>query len=199
MINMLSTNQQDPKGQLVLLMEKYLKEYVGGGGNISFLASQIVYNVDEMIDLTPGADWVEVVFGFGAKQAIIWLKDEGIESENTILKKMKEIVEALDKRKLCCLGLKRVLRNGQPCIVWKNNERNLLLHDMEHFLCKIWIFMVRFLGGRPSKNPKLHSSHLHPLKCDEENVFGKEVLSIAQEATTCFRDEKMEIPEKFQC
>jgi hypothetical protein len=96
---------------------------------------------------------------------------------------------------LASLGLQRFgEREGKPNIVWIINKRALGLHDIEHFVCKVWIVMVRIIGARPSKNPRLHRPHLHPLKTEGStitNLYGQIVQEIAKNATIAFQ--KLEV------
>jgi hypothetical protein len=60
------------KEKIVEMMQLLLHQSctVGKGSNLPFLASQIVYNIDEMIDIVPDKDWKEVEMGYGSKQAL---------------------------------------------------------------------------------------------------------------------------------
>jgi hypothetical protein len=165
---------------------------------LPFLASQIVYNIDEVIDLTPHEEWEKVEMGYGSKQAMSWLQQEGHFSNNmTCLKAIKRSVSELSEEKLDCLGLRR-LKKGKNEIVWKANLRIFGIQDSEHFLCKLWIVIVKRAGGRPSKNPKLHCSHLHPLKIpknEADKFFGQQIMDIAKNSTEVFRKSNIKIPE----
>jgi hypothetical protein len=191
------------KHNVVKLMKNFLKTTTTGAEDLSFLASQIMYNVDEMIDLVPGCDWEEVEFGFGSKQAMHWLMgsakdDERKEYLQTVIKTIKAIP---DDDVLACLGLERVTEHGKCHVRWKVNQRNIGIHDIEHFACKLWLVMVRIIGARPSKNPRLHRPHLHPLKIDknlENTIYHSLVFDIAKEATNQFKNNKMCIPDCFK-
>jgi hypothetical protein len=189
------------KEKLVEIMKEFIEEKCNGGvkKDLSFLASQIIYNIDESIDLIPKKDWEEVKMGYGSEQAITWLLGKFEKGQMMeVLKEIKKEVLDLSDEKLYCLGLKRVKYKKRSYVVWAVNLRVFGLQDCEHFLCKLWIVMVKVAGGRPSKNPKLHYPHLHPVKVDKEDVpglFGKWVLDIAVKATTTFEKKQFKIPD----
>jgi hypothetical protein len=195
-------NAKCKKECLVQIMQKFLVSKVIDGGNLPFVSSQIIYNLDEMINLIPGTDWETVEMGFGSKEAMLWLMDEANEeAKMQYLKNVKEVVMGLDEENLLCLGLKRIQKGRKVHVFWAINERDVGLHEIEHFVCKLWIVMVRMIGARPSKNPKLHRPHLHPLKANNRNggsLYGAMVEEITDSALDAFRKGKMCIPQCFQ-
>jgi hypothetical protein len=197
-----SLEKEGTRESLVGIMESFLMSTCGDGGNLPFLASQIIYNLDEMIDLLPGKDWETVVMGFGSGEAMSWLLESDDETKMDYLKRLKAQVMNLDDEKLACLGLERMNKHGRCVnIYWAINGRYVGLHDMEHFVCKLWVIMVRIIGARPSKNPKLHRPHLHPLKVevqDAESFYGTILLQIVQKATKVFETSTLKIPEYFE-
>ena len=174
------------KEDLVQIMVDFFENMNTGDGNIQFVASQIIYNIDEMINLLPDQDWENVEMGYGSKQAMDWLITG---SKVGYLKTMQNYVKKLGEEKLTCLGLKKIGPRGTT-VVWALNNRPLGLHDMEHFACKLWYMMVRVVGARPSRNPKLHRPHLHPLRIDNldiSSIYGDHVINIAKRATNTFK------------
>ena len=177
------------KEDLQILMVAYLSNKIIDGGKPNFVASQIIYNLDEMINLLPGKDWDNIEMGYGSKEAIDWLVEGGKDEKMTYLKILLKYVKQLDHTQLVCLGLKNLEPRGKK-IVWAVNNRALGLHDMEHFICKLWCVMIKVVGARPSKNPKLHRPHLHPLRLEDSNItqmYGEYVLKIARDASNMFR------------
>lgn len=69
-------------------------------------------------------------------------------------------------------------------------------------MCKLWMVMIRKIGARPSKHPKLHCPHLHPLKVENMNVasfFGPVVAQIAEDAMAIFqKDATLEMPDAIK-
>jgi hypothetical protein len=187
------------KEMMVEIVQGFLKSRMGEGKNPAFLASQIVYNLDEMIDLIPRKKWENVVMGFGSKESMSWIKKNETDANMDILQEIWKAVVKLDEKKLQCLGLEKdkKLKN----VFWKINQRYFDLHDCEHFMCKLWLIMVRKIGARPSKHPKLHRPHLHPLKAenmDVESFFGSLVQSIADKAIDTFQKYSMiKMPNAF--
>jgi hypothetical protein len=188
------------KQKLISIMKAFIENKTTGDRDTSFVASQIIYNIDEMIDLAPSTDWEEIEFGFGSKQAMHWLMGGDKEEYMMFIESVKEAVKQLDDNVLACLGLERVMSNRIMHVRWKINQRDFGAQDTEHFACKVWLVMVRIIGARPGKNPRLHKPHLHPLRvegCSDENLYCCSVHSIAEEARAKFRDGDMQVPPFF--
>lgn len=191
------------KEKMVKIMKNFIERSCSGGGgkNLPFLASQIVYNIDEMINIKPNKDWKDIEMGYGSKQALGWLqgKGNGIQ-KNECLQAIKKAVEELPQEHLKCMGLQRV-ESGSPGVMWSQNYRLFGIQDSEHFLCKLWLVIVKRAGGRPSKNPRLHYPHLHPLKVktkDTDKLFGEGVMVIAKQSTDTFENHTIRAPD-FMC
>jgi hypothetical protein len=189
------------KEEIVQIMKVFLDDSCVGGAPGPFLVSQVIYNLDKMINLVPNKDWEKVVMGYGCKGAMSWIQRKGDCSDSTkCLEAIKESVGKLPDENLHCLGLKR-LKTTKKQIVWAANLRLFGIQDSEHFLCKLWIIMLKRAGGRPSKNPKLHLPHVHPMRIEKrkpEELFGKLVLDIAKNSTDTFRKSKIKVPD-FMC
>lgn len=172
-------------------MHGFLDDKTHPGGDLMFIASQIMYNIDEMIDLMPSQQWEKIEMGWGSKAAIVWIRS-GLEQHDNmnILKEIKQGLQKLSLTQLYCLGLEIENEDGEPALVWALNHRQVGLHDMEHFLCKLWLVMVRVIGARPGKNPRLHRPHVHPLKMDEQKVrsfYCKSLINIAEKSVSLFK------------
>jgi hypothetical protein len=201
MIEKLESEEPCSKEQLLDVLKAFLLLKMTDGKHTAFVASQILYNIDEMIDLIPDKAWDTVEMGFGSKEGMCWLVKNGPEDNMETLRRIQKEVTRLSKDQLDCLGLEKVTKNRRARVFWKINLRWYDLHDAEHGGCKLWYYMVRKVGARPSKNPKLHRPHLHPLKVHKMEVdkfYCDEVLSIAKCATSKFQEEaSIKIPGVF--
>lgn len=95
------------KENLVELVKVFLCTRMGEGKNPSFLASQIVYNLDEMIDMIPSKKWRKIVMGFGSREAMSWMKERETKTNIEALKDIHKNVQKLDQEMLQCLGLEK--------------------------------------------------------------------------------------------
>jgi hypothetical protein len=186
---------------LVCIMHAFLQDKTKEGGNPMFVASQIIYNVDEMIDLMPSEEWEDIELGWGSSSATAWFHELTNGNKTVVLRKALEAVSKLTNEEMTCLGMERTRKFGRTTIVWKINSRRVGLHDMEHFMCKLTLIMVRVLGARPAKNPRLHRGHVHPLKINETKkhcFYGDRLLDIAKTAIQQFmKAESLRIPTCF--
>jgi len=171
---------------------------------VKFLAHLAVSDLEGTFPGIAGDVTLEsTVMGFGSKEGPGYLKLEGcdkllvdedldVEDENALKKKLKRTFEELRTLLLTdkddpidgawaaqvrrALGYEIVLRGPTKTEVLVNvvSRRDFSYIDVEHFLCKIYLFVVMVSCSRTiSEHKKTDAGHCHPAELDLNLVEGE--------------------------
>jgi hypothetical protein len=146
-----------------------------GSDQMKFFCSQVLMDLDELIDEWPLGEIETVVMGFGANYGAAILI-----SDNPIAEVLFAI-DAMDDIGLALLGL---CRSHDQVVRVAFNGRPINKGDAEHDLCKLYEHIEHEPGGTRaiSLNPKSIKSHCHPVK----NITFKDIGPIADNAFKAF-------------
>jgi hypothetical protein len=143
------------------------------GGNFSFLAQQIIADVEEIFDfpygpVTPkGMKW-----GSGSFQGYEMLRNSdhtATDFANVLSTIVRYFSQSSRKEELSILGYRRDHHNLIKNVV---NGRTFNCTDAEHFLCKAWIIAkYTFPQYTASVQPLSSKPHCHPIKTGCAETF----------------------------